>query len=116
MNWKNITSIEQLEQIDELSQKQPVLIFKHSTRCSISATALARMERKYSADDAPALETYFLDLIAHRDVSNAIASRYQVEHQSPQALLIQQGESVYDNSHLGISFEELVENIRPVTV
>lgn len=116
MNWKELNSLEQLEEIDSISQKQPVFIFKHSTRCSISSAALARMERQFDPGKFPGLEPYFLDLIANREVSNEVATRYGVTHQSPQTLLIQNGECVYDNSHLGISFSELVENIKPVAV
>lgn len=116
MNWKQLTTLEQLDEIDSISQKRPVFIFKHSTRCSISAAALSRLERKFNPEKAPSLEAHFLDLIAHRDVSNAIADRYGVEHQSPQVLLIQNGQCTYDSSHLGISFDEIIENITPLSV
>jgi len=114
MNWNELTDLETLEKINEISQSKPVIIFKHSTRCSISAASLNRLERKWDTDQAQNLEAYFLDLTANRDISNAIADKYGVEHQSPQILLIQNGECVYDNSHFGISFDEVIENIKPV--
>ncbi|WP_421874592.1 bacillithiol system redox-active protein YtxJ [Marinoscillum sp.] len=114
MNWKQLTDLSQLEEITEISKKRPVLIFKHSTRCSISAASLNRLERKWNPDKAHNLEAYFLDLIANRALSNAVAEQFGIDHQSPQVLLIQNGTCVYDNSHFGISFDEVVGNIKPV--
>ena len=114
MNWRELTSLDQLDEIGERSKPQPVLIFKHSTRCSISAASLNRLERKWDGDKAQNLEAYFLDLIAYRDISNETSAKFGIAHQSPQVLLIQNGECVYDNSHFGISFDELIENIKPV--
>jgi bacillithiol system protein YtxJ len=114
MNWNELTDLATLDQINEMSKSKPIMIFKHSTRCSISAASLNRLERKWNTDKAQNLEAYFLDLIANRDISNAVAEKYGVEHQSPQILLIQNGECVYDNSHFGISFDEVIENIKPI--
>lgn len=105
MEWNHLSSIDQLSEIEQLSKQKPVAIFKHSTRCSISAMVLSRFERSYESESA--FEPYFLDLIAFRDVSNEIASRYQVDHQSPQVILIQDGKAIFDASHNGISYEEL---------
>lgn len=104
MNWYKLENISQLSDIIEESKKQPVLIFKHSTRCNISATSLQRMERSW---EDIGVKPYYLDLIAHRDISNAIADKFDVQHQSPQVILIKNGESVYDSSHFDISFEAL---------
>jgi bacillithiol system protein YtxJ len=108
MNWNPLTTVEQLAVIDGESQQQPVLIFKHSTRCSISAASLSRLERNWSEGNV--IKVYYLDLIAHRDVSNAIAQRYGIEHQSPQVLLIKSGKAVYTESHMGISAGEVLEH------
>ena len=105
MNWKNLEQQEQLAEIDQLSAIKPVLIFKHSTRCSTSAMVLNRLER--SEINLPTEANFYLDLIAHRDISNAIASRYGVVHESPQALIIRNGKAVYHASHFEISAEEL---------
>lgn len=115
LKWNNLGSIEQLEEIDAASQSQPVVIFKHSTRCSISSAALNRLERKWDDEQTNGVKTYLLDLIAHREVSNEIARRYGVEHQSPQVLVIQNGSCSYDNSHFGISYDELLEHIKPIS-
>lgn len=107
MNWLKLEQIEQLVDIDVQSHQAPVLIFKHSTRCSISAAALNRLERSWSDTEMQEVQTYYLDLIAHRTTSNAIADHYEIEHQSPQVLLIKKGECVYDESHMAIDYEEI---------
>ncbi len=110
MNWNKITSLEQLQTIKAESASQPVLIFKHSTTCSISATALDRFERghgKISEDKD--IKYYYLDLLNHRDVSREIAQVFDVEHQSPQAILIKSEKPVYAASHYEISIADVVE-------
>lgn len=105
MNWTQLESAEQLNQIKE--QHGYSLIFKHSTRCSISMMAKRRFELDW--DSLPAdMPLYFLDLIRHRDISNQVAQVFQVHHESPQLLLIKDGECILDQSHGGISVEETV--------
>jgi len=110
MNWINLTSIEQVNEVVEASATTPVLILKHSTRCSISAMALNRLESSWDETKTSIL-TYYLDLIAHRDISNFLAEKFNVYHQSPQVLLIKNGESYYDESHMGIRYDEIVEQL-----
>jgi bacillithiol system protein YtxJ len=107
MNWIEITDIEQLETIKEESKGTPVVIFKHSTRCSISAMAKARLERTSVADNN-AVKFYYLDLIRYRAISNKIAEVFDVVHESPQVLLIKNGECTYEESHNGIQMDEIV--------
>ena len=109
MNWNELTDIEQLETIKQESEKQPILIFKHSTRCSISSMAKNRLERAWNFD-AEKVKPYYLDLIAFRNISNEIATLFGVEHQSPQVLLIKGGDSVFDASHNLISVADLEPN------
>lgn len=109
INWSALTTVEQLNEIEEESKTHPVVIFKHSTRCSISRMALKQFENEYDLHEQ--VKPYFLDLIAHRDVSNAIASKFQVTHQSPQILLIKNGKSVYDVSHDSIDAVVLKQKI-----
>ncbi|HRD37210.1 MAG TPA: bacillithiol system redox-active protein YtxJ [Bacteroidia bacterium] len=106
MNWIALTSLDQLSEIDELSKIQPVMIFKHSTRCSISNMALSRVESKWN--DETGVKAFYLDLLNYRDVSNAISSHYNVIHQSPQALLIINGKCTVHQSHSGINVNELL--------
>ncbi len=111
MNWNKLSTEAQLDTIKAESFEQPVLIFKHSTTCSISATALNRFERKYNQTEVADLKPYYLDLLAHRPISAEIAHRFGVRHESPQILLIHNGKSVYDASHYDISFAELKEKL-----
>jgi bacillithiol system protein YtxJ len=106
MNWIPLNNEAQLDNIKEKSTVRPQLIFKHSTRCSISSMALSRLER---AKQPESLDFYYLDLISHRHISNKIAELFQVHHESPQVLLIKNGECIYDESHSGIRMEEILE-------
>ena len=108
MNWLKLESIEQLQTIKDNSSKNLVLIFKHSTRCSISRAALDRLERNWQQDEMRDVKPFFLDLIRYRDVSDQLAEDFSVEHESPQVLVIKNGQSVYDRSHIGINYRELV--------
>lgn len=106
MNWHLLTEIQQLNSIVETSENKPVIIFKHSTRCSISRFALKQFENEYKFSEEE-IQPFFLDLIANRDISNEIAARFEVQHQSPQLLLIRKGKSVYDASHSEIEVSEI---------
>jgi len=111
MNWNTLSQLSELDHIKEESLTQPVLILKHSTTCSISAMALGRLERKWQAGDNAKLKPYYLDLIRYRNLSNEIAARYHVIHESPQVLVVRNGECVYSASHMDISYEEIIETI-----
>ncbi len=93
-----------------------MLIFKHSTRCSISATAKARMERNWKQEEVADIAPYYLDLIANRSLSNQVASYFDVQHQSPQVLLISKGACVYDASHFDISFDTIREQLSGISI
>jgi len=110
LNWNSLTQIEQLDAIVAASAEKPVVIFKHSTRCSISRMALKNFEREYNLEESE-VAPYFLDLLQHRDISNEIAQKFQVIHQSPQLLLIKNGKSVYDVSHSEIDAEALKSKV-----
>ena len=108
MEWTALTELSQLDRIQQLSREKPQVIFKHSTRCSISSMALHRLERS----DAPTgADFYLLDLIKHREISNNISERFSVYHESPQVLVIRNGDCVYDESHSGINMEEIREMV-----
>ncbi|MEA5425473.1 MULTISPECIES: bacillithiol system redox-active protein YtxJ [Arcicella] len=111
MNWNQLTDLSQLEAIKEESKQQPILILKHSTTCSISSTALNRLERNWKQESVGELKPYYLDLLKFRPISTEIANTFDVEHQSPQVLVIQNGECIYDASHFDISFAELAEKV-----
>ncbi len=109
MNWNKLTSEAQLDTIKEESVKRPVMIFKHSTSCSISHMALSRMERNWN--DQLGVKAYYLDLLANKPLSNKIEHDFGVEHESPQVLLIKNGTCIYDASHMSISFAGLQQAV-----
>ncbi len=111
MKWNKITSVQDLSKIVEQSQDKPVFIFKHSTRCSISSMALGRLERDWEDTNAELVAPYYLDLIAHRDLSGAISENFNVAHESPQVLVIKKGECSYNNSHMGIQLKEIISEV-----
>ncbi|MDQ6608834.1 MAG: bacillithiol system redox-active protein YtxJ [Bacteroidota bacterium] len=105
MQWIPLTDEGQLKQIVSQSPSRPQVIFKHSTRCSISSVALQRLQK---ASQPQGLDFYFLDLLAHRHLSNKIVETFGVPHESPQILVIKNGECIFDESHLGISMNDIV--------
>lgn len=110
MQWLPLTDLSQLQSLINISKEQSAdgltaLIFKHSTRCSISSMALSRLENKWETQGN--VQPYFLDLLKFRDVSNEIATVFGVEHQSPQVLVIKNGQCIYHNSHSGISYQDI---------
>ena len=108
MNWIELTNIKQIDSLS--SELKASLIFKHSTRCSISSMALSRLEGSWDNSKTP-IKVYYLDLIAHRDISAYIAEKFNVHHQSPQILLIKNGECTYEETHMGIRYAEIIEQI-----
>jgi len=106
MNWIALNTDNQIELIREASFIKPQLIFKHSTTCSISKMAFSRFERAEAPDS---IDFYYLDLLSYRQISTAIAEAFQVHHESPQVLLIKNGECIYDESHYGIMMDEVIE-------
>ncbi len=109
MNWIALDSANQLDEIKQ--QPGYSIIFKHSTRCSISMMAKRRFELDWEQFPEN-LPLYFLDLIKHRDISNKVAEDFQVHHESPQLLLIKNGECILDQSHGGISVDETLEMVQ----
>jgi bacillithiol system protein YtxJ len=105
MSWTQLTDLGQLNEIIDLSATKPVLIFKHSTRCSISRMALKQFENEFDLEEK--VTPYFLDLLENRSISNEIATRFNVEHQSPQLILIKDGKAIYNVSHSDIEVNDL---------
>jgi len=112
MNWTELRSESQLEQIQQESKTKSILIFKHSKRCSISQMALDRLERKWKAEEASHIKPYFLDLISYRETSDTVARQFEVDHESPQVLIIENGEAIYDRSHFDIDYDRILQAAR----
>ena len=107
MDWNHIETLSGLEALDESSFASDALIFKHSTTCSISHIAKRRLEEDW--DITLEIMPYYLDLKQFRDISNTIAEKYMVHHESPQVLIIRAGECIFDASHLDITIDEIKE-------
>jgi bacillithiol system protein YtxJ len=105
MKWNQLISIHQFEEIIASSNDMPILIFKHSTRCSISRFALKQFENDF--DSYHKVTPYFLDLLQYREVSNEVALRFKVVHQSPQLIVVSGGSCVYHTSHSDINASEI---------
>ena len=106
MDWNNLNSVEQLSEIDEKSKTKTQIIFKHSTRCSVSSFAKRILTSEYNEDIQNKVDVHYLDLIAFREISQEIASRYSVMHESPQILVINNGTCSYNASHSDVSFDK----------
>lgn len=104
--WNQLTSVEQLEVISEESKTTPVAIFKHSTRCGISRMVLNQFESNYDIDPNQ-MKLYYLDLLGYRSISDEVGIRFQVFHQSPQLIVVKNGNTVHHASHHSIHADDL---------
>jgi bacillithiol system protein YtxJ len=108
MTWIDLVNKQQLDDIKQSAK--PVMLFKHSTRCSISVMAKDRLER-YNMPCNIAIDCYYLDLLNYRELSNQITIEYEVMHESPQILIVKDGSCIYDASQMGITGTELNEQL-----
>ena len=108
--WEEMTRVEELEEACQQSFHRPVVLFKHSTSCSRSAFALDRLAKDYPFKKVE-LGFYYLDLLAHRDISNAIEDRFGVRHQSPQVIVLRDGKASFDTSHESISLQAIQNHL-----
>lgn len=111
MKWLQITRTEDIDAVKNASKEKYAIIFKHSTGCSGSKMALSRFEKKWKDEEMTNLYPYFLDLLAHREVSNKITEEFGVRHESPQLLLIKDGKCIYNASHHFLDYEELQKRL-----
>ena len=107
MNWIALKNPNQIEALRAESKEQPIIIFKHSRTCSISNTALNRLERNWKEEDMTSVKAYYLDLLSYREISNSIANLFDVEHESPQVIVLKNGEAVFHKSHFDIDFASI---------
>jgi len=107
INWSILNDTETLEAIKEASKEGLVMIYKHSMTCPISGSALHRLERHWDKEEMKSITPYYLDLLRFREVSNQVAQEFSIRHESPQVLVIDQGQCVYHTSHMGINYEDL---------
>lgn len=106
MNWKTLDSTGELEQLIQGSNNSPQLIFKHSTRCSLSSLVLNKVKSRTLS-----IDSYILNVIENRDLSNLVAQQFNIAHQSPQVLIIHQEKCVFNTSHFDISYSRVEKEI-----
>ncbi len=102
LEWHALESESQLKKIITESEKQPVAVFKHSTRCPISIAAKSRLERRWNIQP-DSLRVYYLDLLAQPAISQQVATTFGVQHQSPQVLLVRGGKAIFNASHSDVT-------------
>lgn len=110
MNWIDVNQPAQLDAIFDASFTKPQLLFKHSTRCGISAHALQKME---SGENllSPLIDCHYLDLLAYRPISNLIVEKWEVPHLSPQVIVLKAGKVIYTASHGAIEPQKIVAQL-----
>lgn len=106
--WNKLESLSSWEELLEGSKQKPVLVFKHSTRCSISVMALDRINRSWKEETGKHFSAWYLDLLNYREISSRIAIDTGVEHQSPQLLLLKDGKCMKAESHQAIRLEDFI--------
>ena len=110
IKWNALTSIVEVNDLVEQSHHQACLIFKHSTRCSISSFAKSRLENDWNLSEQE-IQPFYLDLINDRAISNFVADHFAIDHESPQVLLIKNGICVYHTFHLDISVNGIQQEL-----
>ena len=108
LSLKNLDHFDQINDIIELSMNpeiKGVFVFKHSTRCGTSRMALNQLTSHWSFDDR--YPFFLLDILKNRDISNELASRFRVIHESPQLLYISKGTLMHDTSHWDINIDRV---------
>jgi bacillithiol system protein YtxJ len=106
MHWIHLTDEDQLQNIVVRSGEKPQVIFKYSQRCFLSDVVFKRLQKDCCPEQ---IDFYFLDIIAYRKISDKISQLFRVKHESPQILLIKDGDCVFDESHSEISMNEILE-------
>ncbi|QNL21442.1 bacillithiol system redox-active protein YtxJ [Hyphobacterium sp. CCMP332] len=106
--WIELTDSKQLGQLDRESKEMPVIIFKHSTSCSISAMAWGRFNRGLESHPEKECKYYYLDLLKYRTISQEISEKYEIRHESPQILIILKGKCVQNASHFEVNFSKVL--------
>ncbi|NNE27733.1 MAG: bacillithiol system redox-active protein YtxJ [Saprospiraceae bacterium] len=116
MNWNELNTITQIEDLKLQSNQRPILIFKHSTRCGISSMVKRRFEKHITQNFKDTSQFYYLDLIKNRTVSNAVSEQFNVQHESPQVIVLYKGNAIYNASHNGIDAEKIESQMHAVVV
>lgn len=111
LNWIPLKELSQISILMDQSYQVPCLIFKHSTRCSLSSLVKFRLENKWDFSQEE-IVAYYLDILSSRQLSNEVAEKFSVQHESPQILLIKNGQCYFEASHLEIAVGEIRSNLK----
>ena len=109
MNWITINTEEEVQKISNSTDY--AIIYKHSPRCMTSLMAYRKLKSEVSAASNIDVPLYIVDVISNRKESMFIASTFNVEHESPQLLVVKDGQCVFDSSHEEITLEDTFEYI-----
>lgn len=110
MNWRYLESESDWEEALKSSSELPIVVFKHSTRCSVSLMARKMLEQKWDFNEEE-ITPYFLDLIKFRNVSDRISHDTEVRHESPQLIYIKDGKVDYHASHYSIDTDTIHQKL-----
>jgi bacillithiol system protein YtxJ len=102
-----LNTIEEFEQVVE--KEKTIFVLKHSTTCPISQAAFGEYEK--FAREHNEVPAYILTVQDARPLSNHIADKYQIKHESPQAILFSQNNIVWNASHWKITNKSLTETL-----
>lgn len=111
VHWKELQQLSDLELVDQASDNKPVMIYKHSTRCGVSLAVKRNLEKTWNPELELLVEPWYLDLLKHREISNEIAQRYDIRHESPQILIIKNGKCIFDASHYEVQMDEVQKRL-----
>jgi bacillithiol system protein YtxJ len=107
MHWIHVTNEDQLQKIIVRSQEKPQVIFKYSCCCHLSEIVFQRLQKNYCRGE---IDFHFLDLADHKNISEKISETFKVPHQSPQILVIVEGQCIFHESHSEISLDGIMEH------
>lgn len=111
MEFQTLNQIEQLNEIDLKSNSKTQVIYKHSTQCGTSMMTNRTLNKELKEINNDSIDVYYLDLLRYRDLSNTISKRYNVEHESPQIIIIKGGKCIYQASHSDVSLQKALQEI-----
>lgn len=111
MRYTEISTIEQWHKALEGTLEKPAVLFKHSTRCPISAGALEEFEAFLEDDSKGKVDYYFIRVIESRPVSNQIAEDLTVRHESPQIIYTDGKKAKWNASHSAITYSFLTDKL-----
>jgi bacillithiol system protein YtxJ len=104
--FRTLSTSAELDHALERSSHQPIVIFKHSPTCGISAQAFESIS-EWLDRSTPGAEFFVLPVQASRALSTELAKRFGIRHESPQALVIDHGAVVWHGSHYRASADSV---------